>query len=846
MVTLGAPLFLLLLIPLAALIVVAGRQPGGAGHSVALALRCASLALLIVALTQPTWAAGRAAPVLFVVDRSASIPPAMRAHEEAWLRGALDTIAPGAGRGVVTFAGGARLALLPARPGAVRLGAAPDAGHTDIAGALRLALSAAPAGARLISLSDGLQTMGDARAVAAAARARHVTVDTVVLGGHGVVDAALTRLQAAAALHQGDTLPLLLTVRSTVARRATVSLAQDGRLVGQESLPLRRGDNPFLLPLSAPGPGWHSYRAAVSMRGDAVAQNNALDTTTRVIGRPRILVVAGDPGHDPFAALLRRLGFDVLTATPRSLPASAGVLARYDGLVLDDVPAAALGARSVAALETAVRTGGLGLLVLGGPHSLTLGGYAQTSLDRLLPVSSIAPGSRQGNVALELVLDRSGSMNNLAGDEPKIVMTQAAANLAVDFATQHKDDLGIVAFDIDSHIVVPLQKVATRSSAVRIHHTVNALTADGGTDIYDALRTGLNQVLRSAAPYKHIVLMTDGVSEPGPYNRLLNLMARRAVTLSTIGLGMDADVNLLRSLANEGKGRFYYTNDASTLPRIFLNEAQLSAGPVRVVGTIPVASGAGSPVLRSLVGSPLPPVHGYPATTLKPDATPDLVTHASGHGADPLLAQWQYGLGRVLVWTPGATTWAGAWLTTESSMWADAVRWILRGVPTPALEPHLLPGDPPLRVEVDTLQNSGAFVDLVRLSGSVRLPRGARRPLTVEQVGPARYETSLPDGGPGVYHLTVHQETAPYGQVDAALAVPYPAEYLPRPPDLALLSQIAALTGGHVLHDPGQLKGTSIAGEDLWWPLAALALLLFLSDVTLRLVGRDAVGRRPI
>src|SRR5438105_4663730 len=169
MVTLGAPLFLLLLIPLAALIVIVGRQLGGAGRSMALALRCASLAFLIVALAQPTWAAGRAAPVLFVVDRSASITPAMHTDEEAWLRSALDTIAPEAARGVVTFAGGARLTLLqvagdrrlaigsPLPPTAYRLPPATE-GQTDIAGALRLALSAAPTGARLILLSDGLQT----------------------------------------------------------------------------------------------------------------------------------------------------------------------------------------------------------------------------------------------------------------------------------------------------------------------------------------------------------------------------------------------------------------------------------------------------------------------------------------------------------------------------------------------------------------------------------------------------------------------------------------------------------------------------------------------------------------
>src|SRR5207248_6594158 len=109
--------------------------------------------------------------------------------------------------------------------------------------------------------------------------------------------------------------------------------------------------------------------------------------------------------------------------------------------------------------------GGLGVLVLGGTHSLTLGGYTHTPLERLLPVSSFAPGNlRPGNVALELVLDRSGSMNNLAGDEPKILMTQAAANIAVDFALQHRDDLGIVSFDIDPHILVPLQKVAQKGT----------------------------------------------------------------------------------------------------------------------------------------------------------------------------------------------------------------------------------------------------------------------------------------------------------------------------------------------------------------------------------------------
>ena len=197
---------------------------------------------------------------------------------------------------------------------------------------------------------------------------------------------------------------------------------------------------------------------------------------------------------------------------------------------------------------------------------------------------------------------------------------------------------------------------------------------------------------------------------------------------------------------------------------------------------------------------------------------------------------WAHGSGEVLTAVEAS---CGGWLLHRVSIFA------LFGGSTPVFEPHLLTGGPSLPVEVDTLQNGGAFVDLARLGSSVRLPRGAHRHLTLQQVGPGQYEAPLPDGGPGVYRVTVRRDTSPRSQVDAALAVPYPPEYLPRPPDLALLSQLAAITGGHVLHDPGQLKAASTAMEDLWWPLAALALLLFLSDVTLRLVGRDR-DHRPI
>lgn len=842
--SLHAPIFLLMLAAPCILALLQARQPTLAPFRRRLSpfLRFGGLCLLIVAVAQPEWSQGATVvPTVFVADASASISPTGWAEEMAWLRGALEELPPATVSGLVVFAGGMQL-ISPSLvthstsgpPGSIGTTA-----QTDVEQALRLALGAVPGGGRLVLLSDGLQTRGDALSVVGTARARRVVVDTVAVRAGNSRDAAVTRLQAPQALHPDDALPLLVTVRSTIARRATVTITQDGRQIARSPLHLQAGDNPLLVTLSAPSPGWHTYGASVAMSVDTVPANNVLQSAVRVARRARVLVVGGAaPGRDGLARLVRRFGVDAQQVGPAAIPSAARQIARFDGVILDDIPAGALTPRQVAALDDAVRMRGVGLLLLGGSRSLTLGGYYHTPLERILPVVSAPPGlERKGSIALQLVLDRSGSMDDLAGDVPKIQMAQAAADVAADFAIQHRDGIGIVSFDEAPHVLVPVQQVGPADGA-RIHRIVHGLTAQGGTNIYSALDAGLRQVLRSRAPYKHIVLMTDGVSEPAHYGPLLALAGHNHVTISTIGLGQNAEVGLLRYLAQAGKGRFYYTANARDLPRIFANEARLSAGPARVLGNIPVALGAPNPVTGSVSGS-LPSIHGYVATTLKPGAVPVLVVRRRGSYADPLLALWQYGLGRVATWTPGFnTSWAGAWTSRERSLWLEATHWMLRGVDTPTLMPQLQPDGS--SVLIDTLQNAGVFVDLTRLQGTLVTPGGQRRRLAFEEEGPGRYGTALPGSRPGVYRLRVVQATAPYGHVDAELAIPYPQEYLPRPPNLALLRELAQDTGGRPLRAPHDLTATpSFAplGTELWWPLTALALLLFLAGVFLGLRG---------
>jgi len=60
--------------------------------------------------------------------------------------------------------------------------------------------------------------------------------------------------------------------------------------------------------------------------------------------------------------------------------------------------------------------------------------------------------------------------------------------------------------------------------------------SDGGTNIYQALRTGIDQVSLSNAPYHHIILLTDGRSDPADYRPLLTLAQQRKITISTVGV----------------------------------------------------------------------------------------------------------------------------------------------------------------------------------------------------------------------------------------------------------------------------------------------------------------------
>ena len=134
-------------------------------------------------------------------------------------------------------------------------------------------------------------------------------------------------------------------------------------------------------------------------------------------------------------------------------------------------------------------------------------------------------------------------------------------------------------------------------------------------------------------------------------------MQAAGITLSTIGTG-GGSAQVLRRLAEESGGRYYDAADATTIPDIFLRETIRTAGEQIVEETFQPIPSASSEILDGLDAGRLPQLLGYNATTAKGSATVSLLTGRE----DPLLAQWQYGLGRAVAWTCDAR-----------QQWADAV-----------------------------------------------------------------------------------------------------------------------------------------------------------------------------
>ena len=842
-----APLFLILLVAIPVLIYVQRHAHRGAAKwrkRTIFFLRGAALLCAILALADlhRTHKEQRLA-VVFLIDTSESIPSTQHEKARKAINAAVARLKPTDRFGVISFARETAIHreirskqdLSAAGASAVSVETLAEQlfqrDGTDILTALKRAIALLPDNyhRRIVLFSDGRHNAGGTPITDYLPLLSASDVEILTIPLETIKDAVrVVQLQLPTEVRKGQHFGINAVIETDGSLpNLNATLYREDTPIDEFEWTLSSGRHVRpLLTEQISEEGRHTYRLKLNVT-DAIPENNQVDAVVRIQDKPQVTVcTAGDLADlVPLKTVLEENGFSVAVMSAAEMPTELVALQRSDVLILNNIPADAFSSEHRQHLENYVHDLGHGLVVIGGRRAYGPGGYTDTALERTLPVE-MTPRERKDAVAIVFVLDTSGSMANYVGARQKIQLAIEGVRTGIRNLDE-EDVVGILGFNTDVHRISDLT-----SDHTTLISAVSRLRPTGGTTkMKDAAEKAYEMLKANAAKRKHIVLLSDGKSD-GAESVFLELAAQIAearISLTTIAIG-DANRQLLTKVAETGGGHPIFVENIQQLPEV-LTEAvretrryivQEPFQPVIVAPSEPIVAGVGTP----------PELHGYVSTTAKAVAQVFIRSHRD----EPILAGWNFGLGRSVAWTSDVQpTWARAWISWEDfgKFWGQTVNWVLPATDTDAdfdLSVSLRHGV--AQASIDTRTSSQALYEL-----HVVGPEGASEIVEMQQQTPTRYSGTFQMPNSGAYIVTAQREGDAHRRTEV-LSLSYPAEYAEFGINTALLKRLAAGTAGIYEPTPTQIArpaGTPIENQvPLAQALLVAAVFLFVLEMILR------------
>jgi Ca-activated chloride channel family protein len=814
-------LFLLLLLP-AAWIVLAWRT---APRRSLLILKAAGMVAIVAALAEPvfTYSDPKVA-VAVLVDTSLSLTPDDLERASRTV-GQIERARGSNPVTVVPFARTTR-SLTPSETssGKLEFSTGDAARATNLEVAIRDAIAGLPSDAvrRVALITDGNENLGSVTRAAWQAQQLGIAIDTFPLAGRTRPGLRVESVSAPEEVFSGERFPVELTVTSSDSTQASAEFEAEGRKLGSQELTLQPGENHVRLraELNTTGAVALSGRITANAAGRANASGAAPFEYAMTVRRPRALVMSEDPveADAHLDQILSANQFDV--DRTRSLPADLTPyqLILYNNWNMESIPEA-----EQARLEGFEQQGG-GLLWIAGEKNVYVDrkGAPEPPLARALPAKLAPPQSPQGTAVI-LIIDKSSSMEGKKMDLARLASIGVVENL------KPEDWVAVLIFDNSFQWAVPLRKAEDRSQIKRL---ISGITPDGGTQIAPALAEAFNKIKPVNAVYKHIVLLTDGISEEGDSLTLAREASADHVTISTVGLGQDVNRAYLEKIASNSKGKSYFLIEPAGLEQILLKDVREHTGTTAVEKALKPEVVSKSDLLEGVDMAAAPPLDGYVRFEARPDADEILKLEK-----DPLLVRWQYGLGRSAVFTSDAKNrWANAWLSWKDfdRFWTNLIR-------------DLLPHAPPSEATAEYDPASEELVIDYRLAAHVTEPSKTpdifalgpgqfRKAAQVTRVAKNEYRARVRIGSAqGLFRVRPLEESRAFPEIGFYRNE---SELTDFGANESLLRQLSNSTGGRFSGEPGQVFDSggrsNLATLRLWPGLLALAILLNLTELLAR------------
>jgi hypothetical protein len=335
---------------------------------------------------------------------------------------------------------------------------------------------------------------------------------------------------------------------------------------------------------------------------------------------------------------------------------------------------------------------------------------------------------------------------------------------------------------------------------------------------------------------------------PGGMSGVVAELAEAKVTLSTVAIGEKPNLELMKNLAAEGKGKSYVAASDAEIPGLFVSETRRLLGEAIVEEPFRPTVMNRADAIAGLDFAAGPELQGF--VVARPKRFAEVLLRAVKK--EPLLVETHYGLGKTVAFLSDVKNrWAAQWINWDGygRFWAQLVRGTMARTAREGIAWQVRRQGDEAVIEITALDANRLYRDNLAPRMRITRPGGETAVLPLRQVGPGRYRVSasLTSGSSEPYRFEV-LEGGGIVQRDLAqlgprtLSYPWSDEYRVLPPNNALLRLLSEQTGG-VFAPKGdeifsQRGDGGIATRPLWPWLALAALFAFLLDILVRRVPR--------